>query len=455
VQPFAEAFGKSLGPAMREGLKYVKAFVNGLQGGSAGGGGLIVTLNEIGGAIRRFVQGLLQIGQGPGGGVLSFVKSLKSAFDTIFPAVRNFVATIMPTLTDFGQRLVSLVGPALRSIGNIIKSELAPAIAGILPVLAPVAKFLLGVLGDMVIGVLGGVINVIKGVLRVLAGLLTFLTGVFTGDWSKAWDGIKKIAQGVWDVLQGAFKILINVGFVKALRLGGTLLVKLAGKIWPAIQRLFDKGLVQVAFIVGRGVGVVLNFFKRLPGQALGALKGLGSRIASLFRSAWNAAKSAVSAGVNAVLGLVRGLPGKIKAAVGNLGTVLVESGRALIRGLISGITSMVKNLMSTLKGITSKLPDWKGPMSVDMKILEPSGKAVLQGFVAGIRDALPSLRSELESITADLPAMAAPRRAPAVAAAGGGVTYVFNGRNIDIDEKTIGPVLHAMQLRSRMRRPS
>src|SRR5690606_36079757 len=61
VQPFAEAFGKSLGPGMREGLKYVKAFVNGLQGGSAGGGGLIVTLNEIGGAIRRFVQGLLQI----------------------------------------------------------------------------------------------------------------------------------------------------------------------------------------------------------------------------------------------------------------------------------------------------------------------------------------------------------------------------------------------------------
>ena len=43
-----------------------------------------------------------------------------------------------------------------------------------------------------------------KTVKPIYEGIVTFFSGVFTGDWTKAWDGIKEIVQGVWDAIQTA-----------------------------------------------------------------------------------------------------------------------------------------------------------------------------------------------------------------------------------------------------------
>jgi hypothetical protein len=34
---------------------------------------------------------------------------------------------------------------------------------------------------------------------------------LFTGNWSKAWQGVKEITTGVWDILKGAFNALLDV----------------------------------------------------------------------------------------------------------------------------------------------------------------------------------------------------------------------------------------------------
>lgn len=50
-------------------------------------------------------------------------------------------------------------------------------------------------------------INTLKGV---FSGLITFVSGVFTGDWKKAWDGVKKIFSSIWDGIKESFKIPVN-----------------------------------------------------------------------------------------------------------------------------------------------------------------------------------------------------------------------------------------------------
>ncbi|MFS8540751.1 MAG: hypothetical protein LOD89_01495 [Tissierellales bacterium] len=42
-------------------------------------------------------------------------------------------------------------------------------------------------------------------------GLLNFITGVFTGNWQKAWEGVKKIFKGVFDSLWGIVKVPLNL----------------------------------------------------------------------------------------------------------------------------------------------------------------------------------------------------------------------------------------------------
>lgn len=49
---------------------------------------------------------------------------------------------------------------------------------------------------------------------NILGGLIDFITGVFTGDWTKAWEGIKKVFKGIWNgivmILESAANLIIK-----------------------------------------------------------------------------------------------------------------------------------------------------------------------------------------------------------------------------------------------------
>lgn len=53
--------------------------------------------------------------------------------------------------------------------------------------------------------------DVVGGILDALGGLLDFITGIFTGDWEKAWNGIKEFFKGIWDGIWGIIKGVINL----------------------------------------------------------------------------------------------------------------------------------------------------------------------------------------------------------------------------------------------------
>ena len=76
---------------------------------------------------------------------------------------------------------------------------------------------------DAIVGVLRGAFEIIGAiigaVIDVIAGIITFLTGVFTGDWDKAWQGIKDIVIGIWEGISGVIKGVINgiIGFINGM----------------------------------------------------------------------------------------------------------------------------------------------------------------------------------------------------------------------------------------------
>lgn len=50
----------------------------------------------------------------------------------------------------------------------------------------------------------------IKGIMSIFDGLIKFITGVFTGNWSKAWDGVKEIFGGAFEGLKSLCKLPMN-----------------------------------------------------------------------------------------------------------------------------------------------------------------------------------------------------------------------------------------------------
>ncbi len=76
----------------------------------------------------------------------------------------------------------------------------------VMPVLAPVIEGI----GNKFLNMLETISDVFNGLFDILGGVIDFITGVFSGDWEKAWNGIKNIFKGVWETFAAIAKKPIN-----------------------------------------------------------------------------------------------------------------------------------------------------------------------------------------------------------------------------------------------------
>lgn len=111
------------------------------------------------------------------------------------PLWDNIVSFVMST----AENLLALWNDCIKPIVDFIVAVFAPIIVGAIDLIVGAISVAVGLISD-----------VIGGLLTFLDGVISFVTGVFTGDWEKAWEGIKKIFQGVWDAIVGVVKGAIN-----------------------------------------------------------------------------------------------------------------------------------------------------------------------------------------------------------------------------------------------------
>lgn len=144
------------------------------------------------------------------------IKVVGGWFDSISPLFTAFaekVATLVSHLWDIlepiGNSLWDGFKSTLEKIGGVIGSviEVTIAFAGwIVNSANKVIEFVnvFGIFDRVKIiakNVIESTIGLLNGLLSSLKGTLDFLTGVFSGDWDKAWDGIKQTLSGIVDVM--------------------------------------------------------------------------------------------------------------------------------------------------------------------------------------------------------------------------------------------------------------
>lgn len=67
-----------------------------------------------------------------------------------------------------------------------------------------------GVLGNLVNAFFANVSNIFTALRTVFSGIVDFVKGVFTGNWSLAWEGVKKIFKGIFDSFTAIAKAPLN-----------------------------------------------------------------------------------------------------------------------------------------------------------------------------------------------------------------------------------------------------
>lgn len=333
-------------------------------------------------AVKRVIDGFSGLGEGgPVGGIIDTFLGLVSSVRDTFAEVFGEGSGVRGQL----QGALDAIGPIMTSIGNIIKGALE------------IITWLWEAVGDdilrFVVASFGAIVKIIKGVMRVIQGIIDVVMGVLTGDWRRAWEGIKNIVGGLLDVIKGVI-----------------------GRAWAAIKLVFGAALsiigkaVGGAFggivrTIGNAIGAAVAWVKSLPGKAADALGALAGAIGRVASSAMSGLARAISTGITRAVAFVRGLPGKAKAALSAIGSALLSAGGDLIRGLINGITNMASAVADKAREVVSgAISAAKSVLGIESpsKVFREIGRFVGKGFIAGLTDETGAIR-ETTAKLADL----------------------------------------------------
>lgn len=221
--------------------------------------------------------------------------------------------------------------------------------------------------------------------------LIATKTTWFQTAWSATWGFIKAVGLAIWNWMKSVFTATLDfikgvwntsLNWIKSVwNTAWTWVKTKAELIWAVIKLVVQSGVDRVKSIINgiqSIIGKVTGFFQRMKDGAVDK--------------------------VAALISYVKGIPGKIKSAIGSLGNLLKDAGRHIIQGLIDGVSAMIGSLKNKFNSITGMIPDWKGPMDVDARLLTPNGEAIMGGLMTGVDNALPSLRRQLGDVTSMIP---------------------------------------------------
>lgn len=185
----------------------------------------------------------------------SIFDNLNEAIDKVFDLINNWWDTLIKPIFDHvGETIDWLWDKHLKGLWDRLQKFIAtvtedflilwnkvlhPIFKRIQDTVYPAVKDIVDGIGDVIGTVVGHISDLLKNMMRMLGGLLDFITGIFTGNWDKAWKGIKDMFGGWWNGIYDTFKTVIN------------LVIDGLNALWRAIYRTFS----GIANGIGKAVG--------------------------------------------------------------------------------------------------------------------------------------------------------------------------------------------------------
>ena len=277
-------------------------------------------------------------------GISSILKTVLTAYNTyILPVLQGLADKLSGLMSGALGETLSKIETFLGKIIDVLKllweNILVPLINWIIANVVPVLAKIADMIGTKVINIIKTLIKVIGDIIDVLSGVIDFIVGVYTGDWEKAWNGVKGIAEGVWNL-------------IKDIILG----------VWETIksetQGALDvvKSVIALAFNAVKSIVLTAwGYVKNRTTSALGALKTVVSSGFSAIKSniskAWDNVKSKTSRIWDGISTLLSGKLERIKSAIVDKFTSAKDTVVSVFEGIKDAIKSTLNSVIGVING--------------------------------------------------------------------------------------------------------
>ena len=275
--------------------------------------------------------------------VAPMINSFKEGFTEIVEKLLEaYNQYILPVIEEMAQRFqefheqylsplidkfLEFTGKVADAITAVWENFLKPFVLWFIETMAPIIGNALSGLVDMFFDWWEGISETLGHVFDALGGLMDFITGTFTGDWNKAWNGIKTFFSQIWEAMKTLANTLMTaIGNIISTVLGGIKGVWEA--IWGKIKE-FASGL--------------WNGLKDSASEIFNSIKDQLSEI-------WDSVKTTIEEKWNAIKEWFDGIWQKIKD-IFNLDEML-EVGKNIMNKLWEGMSNIWEDVKNWLGGI-------------------------------------------------------------------------------------------------------
>ena len=270
--------------------------------------------------------------------VVPFLQNLANNFNDLWN-------THLKPFVDNVAGLVGSIADALKALWeNWLKPLVDWIIQNIIPVLVPIFESIWNTISS----VFGAIADTIGGIIQTFKGLIDFIVGIFTGDWNKAWEGIKTFFTGIWNAIKGVVSIVWNAikGIIEtAVNIIKGIITTVFNAIKSIISNIFNAVKNTVTNIWNGIKNNIINSVNNIKNGIINAFQTAYNKITSIFRNigsffsgVWNGIKNtfsalgtkigdaisgAVKAGINGLLGMIeRTVNGFINMINGAIGVI-------------------------------------------------------------------------------------------------------------------------------------
>lgn len=292
---------------------------------------------------------------------------LKSVWNSILSPIFENLLKILNRVWDNGLKplvdaFAEFFGELVLGAYKIFNEFISPIMKWLIDILGPVFVTVFKSIWNIVEVVINTVIGIVTGFIDVLTGIVKIIVGVFTGDWSKAWEGVKQVFSGVWEIIVAVFSGAWDL--IKAIFAGvGAFFVA----VWDAIKRAFEPVIAWFGKIFGDAWSGIKGVFANVGdwfGKRWDDIKAIFSGIKTWFETkfteAWNAIK-AVFSGVGKFFGgiwdIIKEKFGKIGSAIGNtIGDAFKKVVNSIIGFAENTINGFIRAINLAIK-LINKIP--------------------------------------------------------------------------------------------------
>lgn len=124
-----------------------------------------------------------------------------------------------------------------------------------------------------------------------IAGILNTFGLIITGQWSRAWEEIKKTGERIWAAVWGGIKNTFL----------GKILTTL-GEFYERNKKIFEGIWETITGILFAVPGFVFDIFTKVPQRMVEAIKGGKNAVVAAFKEVFNAALRAIGKPVNGII---------------------------------------------------------------------------------------------------------------------------------------------------------